>query len=276
MAQQARDYVKGIYPPAYDSAGGLDEGDITQFTTPNTDGTPQAIKPSGTAPWLQTFYGAVTHRGVIGGSGSAAGDAIALKRHGLGRLKAAISTAFTRGAQLIADATTLGAVKPRTPYSISAKVIGFAEEALSSSAAVQMLEAFIHPIDVEVVRCISAFAPTTFPAATRYVGGAGVALSSTVVPVYRARFAGEVVRNLSTNLLTAPGGSDTIITTLQKSSDNGATWTDLALTTTITGAGKTATDLVNTATLAAGDLLAIKAVSTAITAAGLSATFDVT
>jgi len=276
MAQQARDYVKGIFPPAYDSAGGLDEGDTTQFTTPASDGSPQVIKPSGTAPWLQTFYGIMTGRGPVGGTGSAAGEGIAPKRQGLGRIKVAVNQAITRGAQLINDATTLGAVKARAAYSFSAQVIAHAEEAISSSSAVQMVEAYIQPYFVEVVRCISAFSPTTFPAATRYLGAAGVALSSAQVPVYRARFTGEVIRNLSTNLLTAPGGSDTIITTLQKSSDNGGTWSDLTLTTTISAAGKTATDLVHTDVLAAGDLVCIKAVSTGITAAGLSATFDVT
>jgi hypothetical protein len=276
MTAQARDYWKGIFPPAYDSAGGLDEGDITQFTSPNADGTPQAIKPSGTAPWLQTFYGLMQARGTIGGSGAAAGEAVAMKRHGLARIKLAISTVMTRGAQLIADATTLGTVKPRTPYSFSAKVIGWAEEALSSSAAVQMLEAFVHPIDVEVVRPVTAGSSSTLTAATKYLAPGYVAVASAAVPLYVARFTGETIRNLGASLATAPAGTDTAIFTVQKSSDNGATWADTALTCTITGTAKAAADLTHSAVLAAGDLLALKVVSSATTAAIPFASFDIT
>lgn len=277
MTAQARDYWKGIFPPAYDSAGGLDEGDITQFTTPNADGTPQAIKPSGAAPWLQLFYGLVKARGLIGGSGAAAGEAIAAQRHGLGRVKLALSTVMTRGAQLIADATTLGTVKPRTPYSFSAKVIGWAEEALSSVAAVQMLEAYIQPIDVEIVRQVTCGVLAAPGAATKHGTAPGVATGAAAeIPVYIARFTGEVVRNLRVNAVTAPGGSDTVAVTINKSSDNGGTWATTTVTCTITGTAKFAADLTHSLALTAGDLLEVAFVSSAGTAAGLTATFDVT
>lgn len=276
MAAQARDYWKGTLPPAYDYAGGLDEGDITQFTSPNADGTPQVIKPSGTAPWLQSFYGVVQPRGTIGGSGANAGEAIALKVQGLGRIKVAANQAISRFSQLIADATSLGAVKARTAYSFSATVIGFAQEALSSSSSVQMGEAYISPQVVEIVRSINAGCAGAITAATKYLATPGQAKASAQVALYAVRFTGEVIRNLSVNLATAPGGSDTVVTTVQKSSDNGATWTDTALTCTITGTAKAATDLTDAVTLTAGDLLAVKVVSSAGTAADCIATFDVT
>lgn len=274
---QARDYVNGIYPPAYDSAGGLDEGDVTIISTPASDGTPQAVKPSGSAPWLQLFYGIMQAIGLVGGSGANAGEAIAVKTHGLGRMKVALNQAITRGAQLIADATTLGAVKARTQYSFSAQVLGIAHEALSSSASiVQKVEAFIQPYFVEIVRQVTAGATTALGAATKYATAPGQAGAASQIALYRARFAGEVVRNLSMNVATAPGGSDTVVATVQKSSDNGATWSDTAITCTVSAAGKSATDLTNTATLAAGDLLAVKLVSSNVTAAGVTCTFDVT
>lgn len=277
MTGQARSYSKGIFPPAYDSAGGLDEGDITQFTTPNADGTPQVIKPSGTAPWLQTFYGVVIPRGTVGGSGSAAGEAIALTRQGLVRIKQAFSTVITRGAQLVANATNLGTVSARTAYSFSAKVIGFAEEAQTTgSSGNNMLEAYVQPQVVEIVRPVTGGCAGAITAATKYLATPGQTKAAAQVALYRARFTGEVIRNLSCNLVTAPGGADTVAFTVQKSSDNGGTWADTALTATISTTGKSATDLTNSAVLTAGDLLAIKADSSAGTAADATVTFDVT
>jgi hypothetical protein len=61
-----------------------------------------------------------------------------------------------------------------------------------------------------------------------------------------------------------------------KSSDGGATWTDLAVSCQFAGPQSTAEDLVRWVVLARGDLLALKAVSFSTTAAGLIATFDVT
>lgn len=277
MAAQARDYWKGIFPPAYDSAGGLDEGDITQFTSPASNGTPQAIKPSGAAPWLQTFYGVVQQRNTVGGSGGSAGESITVKRQGLGRLKLALNIALSRGDQLIADATTLGTVKPRTPYSHSAKVVGWAEEAQASTAAVKMFEAYVQPQDIELTRNVHAVASGAIGAATRYIAPGFVGVSAAEVPVFTAQHTGQVIRNLKAQLKTAPGGADTVVFSLVKSSDGGTTWVAIAgITCTISAAGLTAKDYVNTATLTEGDMVAIKMVSSAGTAAQPDVTFDVT
>jgi len=275
MAAQARDYWKGIFPPAYDYAGGLDEGDTAQLTTPNADGTPQVIKPSGTAPWLQGFYGVVQPRGTIGGSGTSAGEAIALKVQGLARIKLGANRAMTRLAQLINDPSTLGAIMARTAYSFSAMVIGYAQEALSSSSSAQMLEALIQPHMVEVVRQVTGFVGT-IGVVTKYVNGIGGSISTTGVPMYLVRFTGETIRNLAINLGTAPGGTDTVAVTVYKSSDNGANWTATDLTCTATGTAKTASDLSHSVALTAGDLLAIYVNSSAVTAANLTVTFDIT
>lgn len=281
MGQQARDYWKGTITTARDSAGGLDEGDVTQFTTPATDGTPQCIKPSGTAPWLQTFLGIVLPRGVIGGSGASAGEDLGVKMQGFGRVKLGANRAMTRGAQLINDASTLGAVMARTAYSFSANVIGYAQEALSSSASAQMLEALVQPHAVEIVRPVFSVATdATVGAATKYMAGVGVALSGSSVPLGVVRFTGEVVRNLWVSTGTAAGNTETLVATVIKSSDNGGTWTDTAVTCTVTGnaggTAKSASDLSNSASLAAGDLVGLKLVSSAGTVGLVRAGFDLT
>ena len=145
MSQQARDYSKGIFLPAYDYAGGLQFGYITIRRAAHADGTPPVILPSGAAPWTQSFYGVCMSQGFVGGSGTAAGEPLALKRQGAGIVILEANVAVTAGDELIASASTLGCVKPRTADSGSCQVIGTAEETLASSTAVQRLEAYIQP-----------------------------------------------------------------------------------------------------------------------------------
>lgn len=149
MTQQARDYTKGVFLPAYDYAGGLKYGYITIRTADAADGNPQVILPSGTAPWKQKFYGAIISQGFVGGTGTAAGEPLALKRQGAGVLILEANVPVTRGDELIASEGTFGAVKPRTQHSGSCYVIGTAEESLSASSAVQKVEAYIEPYWVE-------------------------------------------------------------------------------------------------------------------------------
>lgn len=104
-------------------------------------------------------------------------------------------------------------------------------------------------------------------AATVYLGGIGVAASSTEYPLSIVRRAGTV-RTLYCYLATAPGGSDTVAFTVRKNAS------DQAVTCTITGAAQTCNDTSNTFTVVAADRLSIKAVSSAGTAAGAACTVD--
>jgi hypothetical protein len=272
----ARNYKEGIHPPCLDFAGSLAQGEITIFRAPDASGNPQVVAPSGSAPWLQAFYGVNQSAGFVGGSGTSAGEELEVVRQGLSRVLLENGQTTTRGCQLIASGNALGYVAPRTPCSFSALVVGQAEEAVTASGTDQQIEAYVQPYWVEIVRPVTGGCVGAIGQATKYLAAAGQAVAAAQVALYQARFSGEVVRNLSASLATAPGGTDTVAMTVQKSSDNGATWSDLAVTATITGTGKSATDLVHTATLAAGDLLAIKAVSSNVTAAGATVTFDVT
>jgi hypothetical protein len=164
----------------------------------------------------------------------------------------------------------------RTAYSVSSYLLGRFLETFTAGADPEYRADHLQPQVVEVVRQVTGGCTGAIGAATKFLTAPGSGVAAAQIPLYRARFAGEVVRNLSVNLGTAPGGADTVAFTVQKSSDNGGTWSDLAVTATISAAAKTATDLVNTATLAAGDLLAVKMVSSAGTAAAPLATFDVT
>lgn len=76
------------------------------------------------------------------------------------------------------------------------------------------------------------------------------------------------ISHLVASIKTAPGGSDTVILTAQKSSDMGATWSDTTLTCTITGAATSCTDTSHTPAVALYDWLAFKLVSSGNTAAG--------
>lgn len=104
-------------------------------------------------------------------------------------------------------------------------------------------------------------------AATVYLGGTGVAASSTEYPLRIARRSGTI-RNLYCYLGTAPGGADTVDFTVRK---NGS---DQTTTCQISAAGTTCNDTAHTFTVVAGDRLSVKAVSTAGTAAGAACSFE--
>lgn len=271
----ARNYKEGVHPPFIDSTGGAQAGSPMVWDSPATSGDPQAKLPTGTAPWLSVPAGINETAGAVGGSGTTAGEPISVTRQGLTRVLLKNGTSSTRGGKLIASAT-LGYVQPYTDFSFSAWILGTAEEAATADSTSYHVEAYIQPFLQAVVRPVNAGCAGTITAATKYLGDVSQAKASAQVVRYMARFTGEVIRNLSCNLVTAPGGTDTVAFTVQKSSDNGATWSDTALTATITGTAKSATDLTHTETLTAGDLLAVKAVSSAGTAADAFVVFDVT
>lgn len=83
------------------------------------------------------------------------------------------------------------------------------------------------------------------------------------------------IRNAIFNLKVAPGGTDTVVFTVQKSSDRGGTWSDTTITATIAGASVSNAAAGPSAVLASGDMLAVKMVSSAGTAAGPTAAFEV-
>lgn len=273
----ARNYKEGVHPPALDNIGGFQLGQVAIYDAATSAGESQVKLPTGTAPWLQIPYGINDSAGFVGGSGTPIGEALALTRQGLCRMRLTNGITTTRGAELMADAGVLGNVKLRTPYSFSAYVLGTAEEAYASSSTDDPIEAYMQPALKEVVRQVTCGVLAAPGAATKHGTAPGVATGAAAeIPLYVARFTGEVVRNLRVNAVTAPGGSDTVAVTINKSSDNGATWATTTVTCTLTGAAKTASDLTHSLSLAAGDLLEVAFVSSAGTAAGLTATFDVT
>jgi len=268
-------YKEGVHPAALDSVGGFQQGNVAVYAAPAATGDRQVALPTGTAPWLTPPFGINRSAGYVGGTGTTSGETLDLTRQGISTVLLKNGTAATRGGKMIASAT-LGYVQPYTDYSFSAWILGTFEEALTASSTSDQVTAYVQPYFQAIVRPVTAGTTSTFGANTRFLGAVGSTIASAQVPLYVARFAGETIRNLAATLVTAPGGTDTVVFTVQKSSDNGATWADTALTCTITGVAKSASDLTDAVVLAAGDILAIKTVSSATTAAQATATFDVT
>lgn len=101
--------------------------------------------------------------------------------------------------------------------------------------------------------------------ATQYLGGVAYgAASATQLTMFVVHTA-QSVRKLACSFGTAPGGVVSDVITVQKSSDHGATWADLATTCTVTGAGQTCNSVVVSA-LAQYDRLAVKIVRNALSA----------
>lgn len=187
---------------------------------------------------------------------------------------AANAGAILPGDQLVPD--TAGRLVKRRKFTSSANLVGFAMQKRTNSASPLAIETLLLPMQVEVVCPITGSTNTTLGAATKYLVSPGAAAANAQVPLHvvDAGAQGGKLRNLRCSLTTAPGGTDTVVFTVQKSSDNGATWVDTTLTCTITGNAKSANDIdeSHATAVADGDLIAIKAVSSATTAAGATAT----
>jgi hypothetical protein len=274
----ARNYKEGVHPTALDNVGGFLQGQVAIYDAPSSvSGDYQVKLPTGTQPWLQPPFGIADSAGFVGGAGSVSGEALSLARQGLWRALLSANQTVTRGGEAMADAGTLGNVIQRTAFSFSAWVLGTFEEGYGPSTTADLVEMYAQPYLKEVVRQVTAGATTALGAATKFATAPGQAGAAAQIPLYVARFTGETVRNLQVCIATAPGGTDTVIFTIQKSSDNGATWTDTTITCTpVAGTGKTGSDLTHSVMLTAGDMLALKMVSSGATAAAISATFDVT
>lgn len=74
-------------------------------------------------------------------------------------------------------------------------------------------------------------------------------------------------RTLACGVGTAPGGAETVAFTVEKSSDQGGSWSSTTLTCTITGGGKTCADGTNAPSIAQHDWLGIKAVMSIVASA---------
>lgn len=122
---------------------------------------------------------------------------------------------------------------------------------------------------------VSARCTGTIGAATKYMngpGGGAVAASQVVIAVVTRA---AVLRNLNAALDTAPGGADTVVFTVQNSSNQGSSYSDTTLTCTISASGKSASDTAHTPAVSAGDYLAVKMVSGNVTAAGPAVGFEI-
>ena len=94
-------------------------------------------------------------------------------------------------------------------------------------------------------------------AGTKWLGGAGQAAAASSQVVLFVAHSAQSIRYLACTAGTAPGGmvSDTL--TVQKSSDQGATWSDTASSCSLAGAGKTCYS-AGVVLLAAYEWLAVK------------------
>lgn len=199
-------------------------------------------------------------------------DLLAAQFGGIAWGLGAASTSVTLGDQVWANAS--GLLITRTPYSFSGWIVGEADETRSFGSNPEFFGVLARPQYIETMRGVRGFI-ATLGAVTKYLTFS-TTYAAAEVPLYVAGFTGEKIRNLRIKLGTAPGGSDTVAVTVEKSSDGGGTWSDTALTCTATGAATTAADLTHAVTLTAYDVLAVKFVSSAATAANLCLSFDIT
>lgn len=202
-------------------------------------------------------------------------DAVDIQTQGQGIALLAANKSVLIGDPIEASNTS-GHAQARTRWGTSGPVLGFSRQRKTAGASPTRFEVNLVPHYVEIVQPITGGSEgSAIGAATKYLAAPGVAVAAAQIPLFVARKA-CVLRDLAASLKTAPGGADTAIFTVQKSSDNGATWSDTALTCTISAAAKAASDLTNAVNLAVGDLVAIKVVSSAGTAAGPTATVSAT
>lgn len=265
--------IAGIFDVSNLAQAAIPEGAVVAYQTALTDDNDALLPTGANAIGLSgVSMGAGT---VPAGTATSGSDYIAVQKHGRAKVLLKASTTCTKG-QLAVVANASGHVVPRTQFTTSAQVVGyFAQDHTSgTSPEYVMVDLFFH--NVEICQSVFGAASTAIGAATRYLSSAGTGASSaTAVVLEVVPFAG-VLRNFFASAVTAPGGADTGIFTVYKSSDNGATFTATTLTCTISAAGKSANDITHFPAVAAGDLLAIQVVSTAGTLAGCSASFQLT
>lgn len=280
----ARSFKEGVHPTSLDNIGGFQQGNVALYDVPNSNGDYQVKLPTGSAPWLSAPAGIQDNAGFVGGTGTSLGEALLITRQGLTRALLSANLTTTRGGELIADSGTLGNVQPRTAYSYSAWILGWAEEAYGPSSTADLVEMYAQPFLKEIVRTVPLASSATFTAATKYLQPGYTSLSSTAVVVYTAQFTGQVLRNLVGSVQTAPSSTNTVTFTIYRAAYNSATQTYGSFTATTitcvitggTGLQLIASDTTHTVTLNQGDLIAVAAIGTDTTAALPSCSFDVT
>ena len=230
--------------------------------------------PTGAVSPLE-FHPGITIEEGMPGSTSRNPDQINIQSLGIGKIMFAADQIIVPGDRIIADSDGRG-IK-RTPFSSSGPCLGFAFQR-RNVVDPKPGEVFLLPHFIEVVMPITGGSDgAAIGAATKYLAAPGVAVAAAELPLFVCDAPGKL-RNLRCSLKTAPGGADTVIFAVLKSSDNGASWTATTLTCTITGAAKAASDKLeaHAVDVAAGDLIAIRAISSAGTAAGPAATVSFT
>lgn len=209
-------------------------------------------------------------------SAPALGDPLTIQRFGQGIGLLAPNQTITRGQKLGVVAGTGGQLGAFIPGQ-GMRFIGYAAQSKTTGATALYLEVDLgaNPRDSHAM-AVSGFAATTFQNATKFLSAPGTgAAAAAQVELMVVPQGGGVIANLQASDGTAPGGTDSDIYTVQKSSDNGGTWADTTLTATITGAAKSAQDIAHTPAVAAGDILAIKVVASATSlGAGRRASFQ--
>jgi hypothetical protein len=261
----------------YDASGGFQEGQVAVFGAQPF----QVQLPSGATPHLQPVAGINRTAGFMGGSGTTLGEEISIQKLGYGKFLVSPQASTELGGNVIADSSAgnLGNAIQRVPYSHSAWLLGHFEEARQVGAGPELVEGEVLTTMLEVIRSITAASPAATPIGnnvTRYLGAPGTAVSQTPVPLYRARFSGEVVRNLGVTLAVAPATNETMSVNVVHSSDGGKTWQDLPLACPLTPQQATDANLTDSAVLAAGDVVGVKVVSYSAAAAGLVVSLDIT
>jgi hypothetical protein len=133
---------------------------------------------------------------------------------------------------------------------------------------------------IETLRSVTQCNSGAMGQGTKFVQPGFVAPGAGQVPLYRARYTGETLRNLALNAEDGAGGSRFCDGLLRRSQDGGNTWTAFNAAgnplVVVTGAAIASVDLADTFVLTAGDLLDVALVSTNVTAAQPTVAFDVT
>lgn len=208
------------------------------------------------------------------GAATSGVDRVAVQKLGRARVLVAANTTVNRGEDCVI-ANSSGHGRSRVPSEGTCGILGQFAQSKTTGANPEFVEVDLEIETLEQSSTVMGGSTNAaIGAATKYLASPGVAVAAAQIPLYVAPQA-ATIRNLRAQLGTAPGGSDTVAFTVQKSSDNGATWADTALTATISAAGKSASDVSDVVSIAAGDLLAIKVVSSGATAAFPSCSFQV-
>jgi hypothetical protein len=167
----------------------------------------------------------------------------------------------------------------RVPSSFSGFILGQFDQTFQAGANPQYEGIEMFPQHIETVRSVTQCNSGAIGQGTKFVQPGFVAPGAAQVPLYRARYTGETLRNLALTLKVAPAGADSVTAFFVRSQDGGNTWTALNAAgnpqVVVTGTAIAGANLTDTFVLTAGDLVGVALVSTNVTAAQPTVTFDV-